>query len=234
MGGLLPPQICTFPPTFMSCQHLAALGGESLRVMGLLMVTVLFPRRGGVEEASWGGGPGPRTPHPADGSPLPRLTMGPSCLMPASPATSGLLMPSGLFDCPHLFAHRVQRVSSGPGPSCSLGSSNFHSWLFVLMFHPIHECWVSKDLREDGVQTSCPAQIGGSGAQREKGQVGGRMGMSPVVSPSPCLLTCCPPEAFVHRCQGWGGVRTSGIIEASLGSGRGLCASQAQGAMSWG
>lgn len=169
VGGLLPPQVCILPPTVMSCQRLAALvlgldgvtwGHGSSRGSGLHSWRER-PRRGGAGEVSQGGGPGPRTPHPADGSLLPRLTMGLSCPVPASPASSGLPVPSGPFDCPHLFAHGGQRVSSGPGPSCSLGSSNFHPWLFVLMFYPIHERWVSKDIREDGVQTSCPEQIWG-------------------------------------------------------------------------
>lgn len=85
-------------------------------------------------ETSHGGGLGPRTPHPAHGSLPPGLTVGPSCLLPASSAPSGLPGPSGPFDCPHLFAHGVRRVSSGLGPSYSLGSSNFHLWIFVLMF----------------------------------------------------------------------------------------------------
>lgn len=95
------------------------------------------------------------------GSLLPRLTMG--------SAPSGLPVPSGPFDCLHLFAHGVRRVSSGPGPGSSPGSSNFHPWLFVLMFYAVYECWVSKDLGGDPGQTSCSAAMGETEAQRGKG-----------------------------------------------------------------
>lgn len=104
---------------------------------GCQCLVALVPRLGGVTQ---GHGPpgdcGPHSrgrgashgcgPHPANSSPLPRVTMGPSCLAPASPASSGLPAPSGPFDCPHLFAHGVRQASPGPGPSHSLGSTDLH------------------------------------------------------------------------------------------------------------
>lgn len=160
-----------------------------------------------MREASQGRGLGPQN------IPSYRLTMGLSCLVPASPASSGLPVPSGPFDCPHLFAHGVQRLSSGSGPSFSLGSSNFHPWLFVSVFYPIHECWVSKDFREDGVQTPCPVQIRGVGELRlreGKGQAGGRTGPGPVVFPNPCWLTLWSPGSLCPQMSRWGSLRPIG------------------------
>lgn len=59
------------------------------------------------------------------------LTTGPSCLEPAFRASSGLPAPLSALDCPHLSPCGVWRVSPGPGPSYSLGTTGLHPWLFV-------------------------------------------------------------------------------------------------------
>ena len=90
-------------------------------------------------------GPGPGPKASQDGGSGPQDT--PSCTwLPAARADHGALPPAASQPspvrpawakrpiCPHLFAHGVRWVSSGPGPGYSLGSSNFHPWIFVLMF----------------------------------------------------------------------------------------------------
>lgn len=128
-------------------------------------------------------------------------------------------------------------MSSGPGPSCSLGSSNFHPWLFVLMFYPIHERWVSKDIREDGVQTSCPEQIWGGGELRHregKGQVGGRTGLDPVVFPSPCWLTPLSPRSLCPQMSVWGRDGALRLTQARLGFVEGSVCQPSKGVLSLG
>lgn len=161
--------------------------------MGPPVAVALIPSMEDVFQG-WRAGP-PSMSHPADSSSLPRMTMGPSCLVPASPTSSGLPVPSSPFDCPHLFAHGAQRVFPGPGPSHSLRSTNLHLWLFVSMFYPID---ASKDLKDHRVHIPCSAQRGKLRHREGKGQVGGRIGPSPVLFSSPCWLILLPPEALAH------------------------------------
>lgn len=138
----------------------------------------------------------PSTARPADSSPPPRLTMRPSCLVPASPASSGLPVPRGPF------AHGVRRVSPGPRPSHSLRSTNLHLWLSVLMFYPTDE---HKALRERRVRTSCPAWMGKLRHGAGKGR-----SVECCARPKPSLANpAVPQQPSFHgcRCQGgWGPV----------------------------